>query len=369
MQPFYFFPRDSLFWFYHCGAVAFVTITTLISMVFLGEPSGFNIVTSLVWALPYSLAVLFFRYSYQKRRWYLFNIPRLMLLIVLYGTIAGVFVVGLVLLITIPMFWHDLLSDNQNFDITGFVVRNLIGGSLNTQLFICSWIFIYANTINSKQKKLTEINNLRLQNSLREARLSNLANQLNPHFLFNALNNIRFMMHESTHNAENMILALSDILRYSLASSELTKVPVGQEMEIIDRYISIVSIQLEQRLRFSKQVPEHLSGYLLPPMVLQMLIENAIKHGIENIEGGGQLELKVVEQETDLVFSVSNDLPLLAAGAALDGRENTGIGLENIRQRLLLLYGNKANLTIKQLNSTHTKPRFIATMTIPKEFK
>ena len=58
-----------------------------------------------------------------------------MLLIVLYGTIAGVFVVGLVLLITIPMFWHDLLSDNQNFDITGFVVRNLIGGSLNTQLF------------------------------------------------------------------------------------------------------------------------------------------------------------------------------------------------------------------------------------------
>jgi len=369
MQPFFFFPRDRLFWFYHCGAVAFVTVTTLISMLFLGDPSGFNITSSLVWALPYSLVVLVFRYCYQKRKWYLLNIPRLMLLIVLYGTITGVLVVALVLLITIPMFWTELPKGQPNFDISLFIFRNLIGGSLNTQLFICSWIFIYANTINSKQKKLTEINNLRLQSSLREARLSNLSNQLNPHFLFNALNNIRFMVHENAQNAENMILALSDILRYSLASSELTKVTIGQEMEIIDRYISIVSIQLEDRLHFSKHISEHLHGYLLPPMVLQMLVENAIKHGIDNIEGGGQLQLQAFEQETALVFTVSNDLPALHTGNSANlTHHNTGLGLENIRQRLMLLYGNNASLLINQQNSSNARPQFVVTMTIPKEF-
>jgi sensor histidine kinase YesM len=383
MPALYFYPRDRQFWLFHSGALLFVCGITLLSIFFLGDFSGFNIMASVVWALPYTYAVLLLRFIYKQRQWQQKSITALITMIILYSTVAGVLVVASVLLLTLPFFWTILSQSQAHFDTSSFIFRNLIGGSLNTQLFICSWIFVYAYISNSRRTRATEINNLRLQHSLKEAQLTNLANQLNPHFLFNALNNIRFMIHENTAHAENMLIALSDILRYSLASSEHAKVTLSQELDIIGRYISIVSIQMEARLQYSQRVEATLQHYLLPPMMLQMLIENAIKHGVDNIAGGGRLELTAEEHEATLVFTISNDFAAIRAdsahttstsetpgatiGATIDTTTNMGIGLDNIRQRLLLLYGQQASLHITNQQTAGAMHQFVVTLTIPKE--
>jgi LytS/YehU family sensor histidine kinase len=147
-------------------------------------------------------------------------------------------------------------------------------------------------------------------------------------------------------------------LRYSLASSRQEKVLLSQEVEIINRYIAIAQSQLEQRLVFELNIPDTHMDYLIPPMILQMLVENAVKHGLDNIRLGGELlvESEVVDHQLNIV--VTNDL----AQDYSSGRNSMGIGLKNIQQRLQLIYGSKGSFT-----SDKTESQFRAVISIPAE--
>lgn len=105
---------------------------------------------------------------------------------------------------------------------------------------------LYVGITSRRKTKQIEVVNLRLQNSLKEAELSSLSNQLNPHFLFNVLNNIRFMIHEDAINAEKMLMSLSGVLRYSLDSSKNDLVPLIEELDISRSYIDLIQIQFEE---------------------------------------------------------------------------------------------------------------------------
>jgi LytS/YehU family sensor histidine kinase len=155
-----------------------------------------------------------------------------------------------------------------------------------------------------------------------------------------------------------MVTSLSEILRYSLESSQKEKVRLEEEITIIERYIAIMKSQLEDRLDFQLQIPENLNDYLIPPMILQILIENGIKHGLENIQQGGELTLSCDEDVHKLHFQIINDLPK----KPITKTPSTGIGLKNIRKRLELLYGNNGDLVISK-----TQDKFIVILTIPKE--
>lgn len=233
-----------------------------------------------------------------------------------------------------------------------------IGNWLQTQLFIGGWIFIYISITTKQRIKETEITNLRLQNSLKDAQLANLNNQLNPHFLFNTLNNIKFTVRKDPLKSEKMITDLSDILRYSLESSKSEKVQVVEELEIVNRYIDIIKVHMEKRLHFESVVPEHLYSHLIPPMILQMLIENSIKHGIENLRHGGKVQLVAEAAPKYITFNITNDIP----HTEIPTTQSTGIGLRNIEQRLKLLYSNNATI------STHEQDQqFIVTLVLPRE--
>ena len=132
---------------------------------------------------------------------------------------------------------------------------------------------------------------------------------------------------------------------------------LGHEVSIIEKYIAIVGTQLEERLRFRMAIGQELHEALVPPMVLQMLVENAIKHGLEQLHGGGMLTLEAAQQGADLVFKVCNDMP-----ATIAPRDGMGIGLRNIAQRLALLYGERASLA-----TAHTATQFSVTLTLPLE--
>ncbi|WP_395012436.1 sensor histidine kinase [Undibacterium sp.] len=371
-MPILFFPRDPLFWLFHGISVLAITIVTLLVFYFWGDFSASNIIASVIWCLPYSAVVIGFRYLYKLRAWHQLPMTKLVPLVIVYGTLTGLLVAASVSMLTVLFFWSALSAKYPELRPVGLSVGMLIGSTLQAQLFICIWIFIYTSVTSARRIKDAELHNLRLQNTLKEAQLSSLSNQLNPHFLFNALNNIRFMMHENTQHADEMVVALSDILRYSLASSTRDKVSLQEELDIIERYLAIMKIQMEERLQIQMNIDPQFHSYLLPPMILQMLIENAIKHGIDQIAQGGMLSMTVTDQADQLLFEIRNDLASNKDGLGKDlakqGHVATlGIGLENIRKRLDLLYGTKAQMHAFSQELTPMNTQFVVQLQLPKE--
>jgi sensor histidine kinase YesM len=352
----HFFPRDRQFWLYHGMASLFTMLITLLTVLLWSGNRGMDVAATLLWILPYTVAVLAFRWWYRRRHWKRWPMARLIPLILGVGMLSGVFIMVCLAATVLPFNW-DLVKPGQG---ARFVGRYIVSGALQAQVFVCAWCFIYVSYTGQRATRAAELANLGLQASLKEAQLSSLSNQLNPHFLFNALNNIRFMMHEDVAQADRTLVALSDILRYSLESSRCDKVSLAQEVEVIERYLAIARAQLEQRLQCSLQVPPALHACLVPPMCLQLLIENAVKHGIDQLPAGGQIVLSASAHAGQLHLNVTNDAPAEKA-ARHDG---TGIGLENIARRLQLLYGEKGALHVRRSGAT-----FAVDLTLPLEYR
>lgn len=357
-----FFPRDKQFWLYHCGVLGIVLVITVVTTLLWSNTVAANIWGTTTFLPLFTLCVLYFRWIYKTTKWQSFNILKLTPIIVLYGTGTGFLAAALNFIILLPAFSDDLifniLKNNPNLTTADIATRFIIGQGLQTQLFICLWIFIYCSFSSNRRMQEAEMRYLKSQNKLKEASLSSLSNQLNPHFLFNALNNIRFMMHENIKAADKMVISLSEILRYSLESSRHEKVWLNDEIDIIERYIAVVKAQFEDELQFSMNISSAHHHYLIPPMALQMLVENAIKHGMDNNYEGGKLTVSSDEIGNQLALTVTNDLPTDIEVK----KDSMGIGLENIRQRLHLLYGESAKLTI-----TETATEFSVEIRLPKE--
>lgn len=362
MNRHFFFPHDRLFWWYHLSGLFVLALAQTVIIALWREEKLFNAAAGAIWLPLFTLAVLGFRSLYKYYNWYQYGAARIIPVVILYGLATGVLVTLFMFGIVTPFFWSDITNHPaviaHKISVNQLMLQMIIGNSLQTQIFVCSWIFIYISGSSNRRIRETELHNLRLQNSLKEAQLVNLGNQLNPHFLFNALNNIRFTIHENPEKADAMITALSEILRYSLESSKHEKVTVSEELAIIDRYIAIVKIQMESRLVFEKNTPEELLPYLMPPMILQLLVENAIKHGIDELRYGGVIVLEGYEQEHDLLFIIKNNKPAKQNTTL----QNIGIGLANIEQRLHLLYSDQASLKI-----VSTESNFSVVLLLPKE--
>lgn len=361
-----FFPRNKTFWVYHGSVLLLLTLVQTTIIVLWRDSVTFNMVAGLLWLPLFTLAALYYRYQYKKGQWQERGTISNIFSVTLYSFIAGILVATVMLGVTMPFFWDEVLKHGDiqsgKSSVTEVIFQHVIGNGLQTQIFIAGWIFIYISIISKQRIKETEITNLRLQNSLRDLQLSSLANQLNPHFLFNALNNIRFTIHEDPQKADHMITALSDILRYSLDGSRQEKVLLSAELDILQKYISIMKIQMEQRLEFSLEVDKSLQSYLIPPMVLQLLVENAIKHGIDNLPQGGKVLVQALQEHEELLFTITNEQPpgvrLPSSAQQSQGSAGQpvsfGIGLKNIEQRLQLLYSNQASFNTQQENGLFT---------------
>jgi len=359
---FYFFPRDRLFWIYHSSVLTLLSLLQLIGFILWREDILFNILGGLFWLPLFTLAVLCYRKLYKTYNWQSLSIIKTIPLVMAYGAASGFSVAIIMISILIPLFRDDFinsaLAQNGNLTLIKPIAEMVVSNGFITQLVICAWISMYISVTSNRRIKETELINLRLQNSLRGAQLSSLANQLNPHFLFNALNNIRFMIHENPAQADRMITELSGMLRYSLETSKKDKVPLREEIVMIEHYIDIMKIQLEERLQFTMEIPHNLYRYLVPPMMLQILVENAIKHGLDNLPQGGRLGITGKEEASHIVFDITNDNE--ADSEKLQA--SMGIGLNNIEQRLKLLYSDQASL-----NATHGDCEFSVRVRVPKD--
>ena len=196
----------------------------------------------------------------------------------------------------------------------------------------------------------------KLQNLVTQAELDALKSQINPHFLFNSLNSISSLTITNPDKAQEMVIKLSDFLRYSLSHDKNEKTSLKTEFENLKRYLDIEKVRFGKRLNFIYDIPDGCSMVQIPNMILQPLIENAIKHGVYKSFDEVRVEIRCIEENEYIVIEISNDYDP-------DTRKpkGEGVGLKNIKKRLQLIY-----LRSDLLETKADKLMFTARLKIPK---
>jgi two-component system, LytTR family, sensor kinase len=263
----------------------------------------------------------------RRRRWLQLPFPRLITRMVAASlTIAAMMFLGVLpfLLAFIPRERAGALSAI----FAGHVAILLI------------WCGIYLTVHFLRGTRRAETEKWRLQVAMRDAELRALRAQLNPHFLFNSLNSLRGLVGEDPGRAREAITGLAGLLRHAVQLSRLQTVPLGRELEATRHYLDLEAIRFESRLRYQIDVEPAALEHPVPPMLLQTLVENAIKHGISRLPEGGMVRIEAHKSAADLSIRVTNTGSLTHVG------EGSGTGMANSLERLRLLFGDRAELTL-----------------------
>jgi two-component system LytT family sensor kinase len=181
-----------------------------------------------------------------------------------------------------------------------------------------------------------------------EIELNNLKNQLNPHFIFNALNSIRALVDENPNKSKQAINQLSNILRNSLTFEKKGLTKFEDEMKIVKDYLGLESIRFEERLKTELDIHPDSNNFLVPPFMIQTLVENGIKHGISKLTQGGVIQVKTLADKNRLKIQIRNSGQLV--NGIRRGR-GAGTGIANTKHRLKLLYGEEASFRIVNENN------------------
>jgi sensor histidine kinase YesM len=238
--------------------------------------------------------------------------------------------------------------------------NKIMRASMGCFTFILIWNLIYFAYHYILKTRQAQLDKIRLESLVKELELKTIKAHINPHFIFNALNSIRALIDENPNRARNAITELSNILRSSMQSEKVETVPFEKELDIVKDYLALEYIRFEDRLKIEYQIDEDTLDQPVPPMMLQTLVENAIKHGI-----GKQISGGVVRVISDFKENF-HELVVLNTGY-LNGhiQEGDGFGLFSTRNRLQLLFGEKANFEIKQVGQDLVEARIL----IPVEIK
>ncbi|MBO6522444.1 MAG: histidine kinase [Balneolaceae bacterium] len=256
-------------------------------------------------------------------------IPRIILGVLLTAIASQAFI-SFIIYIFIP------LEENIVFNWTRFT-----GIVLHTFFILTIWTSIYLGVIFFRNKRREEIERLELLTSLQEAELAILKNQINPHFLFNALNNIRALILNHPEKARNMITHISELLRYSIQFNSSEKVSLSQELEIVENYLQLESMQFEERLSYEFRIEKGTLNVQIPPMSIQLLVENAIKHGISQLTTTGVIVISSILNNNQMSISVTN------SGQLKKENKPEGIGLRNLMDRMKIIFGQFAEVSLE----------------------
>jgi LytS/YehU family sensor histidine kinase len=202
-----------------------------------------------------------------------------------------------------------------------------------------------------------------LDSALRSAALENLKAQLQPHFLFNTLQAISTLIHRDPSAADRMLTDLSDLLRVSLRHAAAQEVPLREELGFLNRYIDIMRERFGYRLAIEVDVAPELLDAMVPSLVLQPLVENAIRHGMGERDDRGSVAISSRREGKSLLLEVSDDGRGLAGGVGSDGN---GIGLANTRERLIRMYGPGNGIEVVSRNDAARESHGVTVrLTIP----
>jgi sensor histidine kinase YesM len=194
------------------------------------------------------------------------------------------------------------------------------------------------------------IEKLAAENRAKDLELINLRSQLNPHFLFNALNSIHSLAMMKKDNASDAVLLLSDLMRYTLNYEKRDVVPLSEEIEVVEKYLQLEKIRFGKKLNAELDISDATLDLKIPPIIIQTLVENAIKHGLKDSTEGVFIKINSQLSDNFLTINIINSGRLKKGDSSVYEQKNSGIGVENTRRRLQMIYGERATFDLKNLN-------------------
>ncbi|MFT6055214.1 MAG: sensor histidine kinase YesM [Roseivirga sp.] len=286
-------------------------------------------------AIPFLISHFALRNTIIKRNWLSKDLVKIVPII-----IAWILVLALASGLLYQLFY--LLIRNTAFNREFFIVLAL--DSITATILYVIWATIYFlyHYLESNNRSL------KYEAAMNEMYLNQLKSQLNPHFIFNALNSVRALVDENPVKAKTAITQLSNILRTSLVMDKKKVINFIDELNTVQAYLALESIRFEERLRVSYNIDPESNQFLIPPMMLQTLVENAIKHGVSNLVEGGNIEINTSIKDSMLQLKIRNSGQYI--GTIKKPGKKGGYGLNNTRERLQLIYGSAASFNIYNEN-------------------
>lgn len=221
--------------------------------------------------------------------------------------------------------------------------RDLVGDSLMIALALGVWAMVYGLAMTRASLRSAEHDRLRLQAALADARTEALERQLNPHFLFNALNTVRSLVTIAPLDARRAVTLLASVLRQTLTSGRDAAHSLGDELRLVEAYLEIETMRFKARIRTRIEASPDARAMGVPALMVLTLVENGVKHGVARRRDGGEVAVVADVSGGRLTVTVSNPLPTSTNGREPEG---TGTGLANARERLALMFGDRADLTL-----------------------
>ena len=232
----------------------------------------------------------------------------------------------------------------------------LLVTAANLTVIYVTWCGIYYGVHFLRRQQRAETERWRLQAALSAAELAALKAQLNPHFLFNALNGLRALVLENPARAQDVITRLAAILRYSLQANERETVPLADELKMVDDYLELEAVRFEERLHVVRDIAPNVMEVAIPPMVVQTLVENAIKYGVSRDPQPSDVSITAQLDGDALEVKIGN------SGSITPLNNGTGVGLRNAADRIHRLWGEAASLRLAEDRPGHVT----ATLRIPR---
>ena len=221
-----------------------------------------------------------------------------------------------------------------------------------TFILIALWLLLYMIWHYLERNRKDEVDRLNLEKTVKELELKTIKSHINPHFIFNSLNSIRALVDENPKRARTAITELSNILRSSLQVEKMETVPLDKELDIVRDYLALEQMRFEERLKVEMDIDEDTLEQRVPPMMLQTLVENAIKHGISKRINGGTI--KIISRFTDKDFEL-----IVQNSGSLEKKSDEGFGFKSTRDRLKFLCNGHAYFKVEEIGGTKVQSKIV----------
>ncbi|MFN8252236.1 MAG: histidine kinase [Ferruginibacter sp.] len=231
-------------------------------------------------------------------------------------------------------------------------------GIYQNMLLVALWFLIYIVYHYLDKNRKDQLDRLKLENTVKELELKTIKSHINPHFIFNSLNSIRALVDENPERARKAITELSNILRSSMQAEKAETVTLQREMDIVEDYLALEHMRFEERLKVEMDIDPDTLSHPVPPMMLQTLVENSIKHGISKLVNGGVVRIVADFKGDNLELLVQN------TGQLNGMRNGDGFGIKSTQDRLNLMYQGKATFEIKNIENNMVESKVTMPVTV-----
>ena len=344
--------RNVIYWLIQIGVWSFYTLFLIFSFIAFADIEQMATMVIIQVIIGAGLLAASHGIRLAIKKWNLLEFPTSKLIGSTFGLIVGISLLAQIGIQTIVFVLLDL-PGTRSFNLAESMVY-----WANSAFVLLIWTSVYIGIKSFERRQEKEVENWKLQAQLKEAELGILKAQINPHFLFNALNNIRSLISEDAERARNILTRLSEVLRYAVYHNSREEVTLSEEIEMVTNYLELEKIQFEERLQTNIEIDDELSQLRIPPMSIQILVENAIKHGIAKRKSGGEIAISVTKVGRDVRISVINDGEI-ASRTVAGNPEEGGVGIENLRERLNRAFGTRAAFSLSATGSDQVTATFL----------